>query len=76
MTSIDSLKLISAVMESEGRDEAFADVEWSIRRIRELEAALGWFLADERFRVAVGGNPKVVERMLTEARAIYEDRRL
>jgi hypothetical protein len=32
--------------------------------------ALGWFLEDKRFQVAVGGNPIVVERMLNDARAI------
>ncbi len=41
-------------------------------RIKELETALGWFLDDERFRVAVGGNPHAVEKMLSEAREIYE----
>ena len=39
-------------------------------RIAELETALGWFLRDNRFRVAVGGNPNVVDAMLGEARRI------
>lgn len=37
----------------------------------ELVIALGWFLSDERFQVAVGGNPNAVERMLASARTIY-----
>lgn len=40
MSSVDQLKLVAAILESEGRDAAFADVEWSVRRIAELEAAL------------------------------------
>jgi hypothetical protein len=43
-----------------------ADLEPEVTRLRE---ALGWFLDDERFRVAVGGNPNVVEKMLEAARA-------
>lgn len=39
------------------------------KQIAELTEALGWFLEDERFHVAVGGNPMVVERMIEEARA-------
>ena len=35
----------------------------------DLAAALGWFLEDPRFQVAVGGNPNVVDRMLADARA-------
>lgn len=34
-----------------------------------LREALGWFLEDERFHVAVGGNPIAVEDMLDRARA-------
>lgn len=41
-------------------------------RIAELEKALGWFLTDDRFRVAVGGNPHVVEKMIAEARTTLE----
>ena len=37
-------------------------------RVRVLEGALRWFLEDERFQVAVGGNPNVVERMIKRAR--------
>lgn len=40
-------------------------------RHTELVTALGWFIADERFQVAVGGNPNVVAHMLESARAIY-----
>lgn len=36
-----------------------------------LREALGWFIADERFQVAVGGNPIAVEGMLAEAQARY-----
>ena len=39
-------------------------------RVRGLEMALRWFLEDERFQVAVGGNPNVVERMLADARTM------
>ena len=41
-------------------------------RIAELEKALGWFLTDDRFRVAVGGNPHVVEKMIADARTTLE----
>lgn len=36
-----------------------------------LRAALGWFLADSRFVVSVGGNPLVVDKMLGDAVALY-----
>ena len=38
-----------------------------------LREALGWFLADARFDVAVGGNPIAVEEMILEARARLGD---
>lgn len=38
-----------------------------------LRQALGFFLDDPRFTVSVGGNPIMVDQMLTSARAIYED---
>ena len=41
-------------------------------RIAELEKALGWFLSDDRFRVAVGGSPHVVEKMIADARTTLE----
>jgi len=44
------------------RDAAIAERE----RLRD---ALGYFLTDDRFQVAVGGNPIVVEAMLRTARA-------
>jgi hypothetical protein len=37
----------------------------------ELLEALRWFVDDERFQVAVGGNPNVVERMIANAQAVY-----
>lgn len=51
----------SALTAAEARAEA------AEARVGELEAALTWFLDDPRFQVAVGGNPDVVERMITEA---------
>jgi hypothetical protein len=36
--------------------------------IADLAEALSWFLEDPRFLVSVGGNPRVVERMINEAR--------
>lgn len=35
--------------------------------------AIGFFIADERFQVTVGGNPLVVEDMLRQVAAIYEE---
>ena len=46
------------------RDELRAEVA----RLRE---ALGWFLDDERFHVAVGGNPNAVQKMIHDARLLY-----
>ncbi len=46
-------------------------VEQLHARIAELEEALGWFVADERFQVSVGGNPNVVPKMIADAQAIY-----
>ena len=42
-------------------------------RLDRQRRVLGWFLADERFQVAVGGNPNVVEKMLADARVIYNE---
>jgi hypothetical protein len=39
----------------------------------KLKAALRCFLEDDRFHVAVGGNPNVVDRMLAEARALLTE---
>lgn len=39
-------------------------------RVEALETALSWFLTDPRFQVAVGGNPKAVDNMLTVARRV------
>lgn len=41
-------------------------------KVEQLRTALGWFVADERFQVGVGGNPNVVERMIEDAKAIYD----
>jgi hypothetical protein len=38
--------------------------------IDQLRGALRWFLTDDRFQVAIGGNPNVVDRMLADARSI------
>jgi hypothetical protein len=38
-----------------------------------LREALGWFLTDERFVVSVGGNPNVVDGMLSQARTYLEN---
>jgi hypothetical protein len=35
----------------------------------ELRTCLGFFLSDERFQIAVGGNPNVVDAMLARARS-------
>lgn len=40
-------------------------------QVASLRRALGWFVDDERFDVAVGGNPNVVEPMIGEAQRIY-----
>ena len=42
----------------------------ALKRIEHLETALGWFLKDPRFTVSVGGNPRVVETMLANAKAV------
>jgi hypothetical protein len=44
------------------------------RRVEGLTEALGWFVNDERFQVGVGGNPNVVEKMIADAKAIYQGR--
>ena len=46
-----------------------AHIDAQAAEIARLREALGWFLCDDRFHVAVGGNPNVVERMLRDARA-------
>lgn len=46
-----------------------ATVKAASIEILQLREALGWFLTDPRFQVAVGGNPNVVNRMLADARA-------
>jgi hypothetical protein len=49
--------------------DEIAALQAEVARLRE---ALGWFLADPQFQVAVGGNPIVVERMLAAARAALQ----
>lgn len=53
----------------------------SEKQIAELTEALSWFLEDERFHVSVGGNPRVVEMMIAEARsrlhaAVFEQKKM
>ena len=38
-----------------------------------LRRALGYFLEDPRFTVAVGGNPHAIEKMFAEAMRIYQE---
>lgn len=49
-----------------------AELNAQATELSRMREALGWFVADERFQVAVGGNPNVVERMIAEARDLYE----
>lgn len=44
MSSVDQLKLVSAILHDDGRDAAVADVEWAIERIAELEAFAAWVM--------------------------------
>jgi len=39
------------------------------KQVAQLTEALSWFLEDDRFHVAVGGNPNVVDKMINEARS-------
>ncbi len=59
--------------ESIRRRELIERIETLTARVARAEAALRWFLQDERFTVAVGGNPNVVEKMLAAARAILAE---
>jgi hypothetical protein len=53
-------------------DLAVADLLNDCRqRIMELKTTLGFFIEDDRFQVAVGGNPRAVEAMLEVARVVY-----
>jgi hypothetical protein len=47
------------------------EVLW-IENVR-LRRALGYFMNDERFQVAISGNPFAVEKMLAEVRAILSN---
>jgi hypothetical protein len=42
-------------------------------QVVQLRLALGYFVADPRFTVQVGGNPNVVPQMIARARKVYED---
>jgi hypothetical protein len=50
-------------------ERAASHIEALEARNKKLEEALSWFLEDERFQVAVGGNPNAVENMLSAARS-------
>jgi hypothetical protein len=56
-----------------GTSPAATDQSAEIDRLRadkaDLLAALKCFLGDERFHVAIGGNPNAVDKMLAFARA-------
>lgn len=64
--SLDSLKLVSAVMESEDRLEAFADIEWAIRRIGDLETALR-MIAEEVATATDGAHIFAVRKICKKA---------
>ena len=42
-------------------------------QVVRLRKALGYFVADPRFTIHVGGNPEVVPQMIASAKAIYEE---
>ena len=54
------------------RDIANAELAKVKAENERYKVALHWFLADERFQVAVGGNPGMVARMIAAAQAIYK----
>lgn len=54
------------------RDDLTDEIAALQAEVARLREALGWFLADPQFQVAVGGNPIVVERMLAAARAALQ----
>ena len=56
-------------------EDAASLIESQEEEIGRLREALGWFLSDDRFQVAVGGNPIVVDRMLEAARSALSLRR-
>ena len=64
---LDALETeITALRNDAERDER--DLRATAASEAAMREALGFFLADERFQVSVGGNPNVVERMLEQAR--------
>ena len=60
-------KMIDAVPANRRRE---AEMAYKILLLRQ---ALGYFIADPRFQVCVGGNPGVVEAMIARAKQIYEE---
>lgn len=60
-------------MMSGSTDELNARLDELADRNERLSEALGWFLTDDRFHVAVGGNPIAVEEMLERARAALQE---
>ena len=70
------LKIASPWIESawDGDEAALSNAAFIVRACNshyELLEALSWFVDDERFQVAVGGNPAAVERMIADAQAVY-----
>lgn len=72
-------RLAAATLDSEREANALLTDELDTLRseqnalselLREAGEALKWFVADDRFQVAVGGNPIVVEKMISDSRAI------
>lgn len=59
---------------SAGRHSLTVNLHDALKRIEQLETALGWFLTDPRFQVSVGGNPRVVETMISESRRVLHAR--
>lgn len=51
------------------RDVTLENLVLSVIQLRQ---ALGYFLDDARFQVAVGGNPIMVDAMLKRAREAYD----
>jgi hypothetical protein len=81
---VDELREIQRIADAQGERHNFtpkplwkdaADEILSLRsRLEKMETALRYFLCDDRFQVAVGGNPIAVDAMLAEARAALQDK--
>lgn len=41
--------------------------------VKALRTALNWFVNDPRFQVAVGGNPRVVQQMIVDAKSLAKE---